>query len=70
MIQSLIEDYTKQGGGMPYAILVHPDFECDELPNDVFICMTERVSGVVIIPLEAAKVFVHGSLFKESGKDA
>ena len=71
MIQSLIDDYTKQGGGVPYAILIHPFLSLTmDPPEDVFVCTTKRVDGIVIIPLEAAKVFIHGSLFKESGKNA
>ena len=79
MIQTLIDDYTKQGGVLPYAILAHPGFGmenpdfgciCDRIPADVFVCTTTRVSGIVIIPLEAAKVFIHGSLFKEREPNA
>jgi len=62
MIAQLIEEYVKQGGGKPYALLLPTDW-LGEMPDEVFIVCTERVTGAMVLPLDAAKMFVHGRLF-------
>ena len=65
MILQAIEAYIKAGGTQPYALLVSPYVQV-EFPDSTFVCVTKAVNGVVVLPVEIAKVFVHGSVFVES----
>ena len=69
MIRQAIEAYVKAGGTQPYAVLVSPYVQVD-FPENAFVCFTKAVNGVVVLPVDVAKVFVHGSVFVESSAES
>lgn len=62
MIQKLIDQYLKEGGKRPYAVLF-PEGVYTDVPPDVFCVWTPLVTGrVVVLPLAAASALLNESM--------